>query len=36
MRNQHLDPEKEKMNTTERDIEKALRPGDFGDFTGQD
>lgn len=36
MRNQHLDPEKEKMNTTERDIEKVLRPGDFGDFTGQD
>jgi Holliday junction DNA helicase RuvB len=36
MRNQHLDPEKEKMNTSERDIEKALRPGDFGDFTGQD
>ena len=36
MRNQHLDPEKEKMDTTERDIEKVLRPGDFGDFTGQD
>lgn len=36
MRNQHLDPEKEKMNTTERDIEKVLRPGDFSDFTGQD
>ncbi|MFM7016808.1 MAG: Holliday junction branch migration DNA helicase RuvB [Bacteroidota bacterium] len=36
MRNQHLDPDKEKMNNTERDIEKALRPGDFGDFTGQD
>lgn len=36
MRNQHLDPEKEKLNTTERDIEKVLRPGDFGDFTGQD
>jgi Holliday junction DNA helicase RuvB len=36
MRNQHLDPEKEKLNTTEKDIEKVLRPGDFGDFTGQD
>jgi Holliday junction DNA helicase RuvB len=36
MRNQHLDPEKEKMNSTEKDIEKVLRPGDFSDFTGQD
>jgi len=36
MRNQHLDPEKEKLNITEKDIEKVLRPGDFGDFTGQD
>ena len=36
MRNQHLDPEKEKLNTTEKDIEKVLRPGDFTDFTGQD
>jgi Holliday junction DNA helicase RuvB len=36
MRNQHLDPEKEKMNSTEKEIEKVLRPGDFSDFTGQD
>ena len=36
MRNQNLNPDKDNMNTTERDIEKALRPGDFGDFTGQD
>jgi Holliday junction DNA helicase RuvB len=32
----NLDPEKDKLSNAEREIEKALRPTDFGDFTGQD
>ncbi|HQU99981.1 MAG: Holliday junction branch migration DNA helicase RuvB [Bacteroidia bacterium] len=34
--NPNLNPQPEKLTTTERDIEKALRPLDFGDFTGQE
>lgn len=36
MRNSNLDPEKDQLSPTERDLEKVLRPVDFGDFTGQD
>ncbi len=36
MRNQNLDPEKEKLSSVENDLEKVLRPSDFGDFTGQE
>ena len=36
MLNPNLNPQPEKLTTTERDIEKALRPLDFGDFTGQE
>lgn len=35
MRNTNLDPDKDKLNPTDREIEKALRPLSFGDFTGQ-
>ncbi|MDO5607718.1 MAG: Holliday junction branch migration DNA helicase RuvB [Capnocytophaga sp.] len=34
--NQHLDPNKEKYTPQELDIEKALRPLSFDDFTGQE
>ncbi|MVN92697.1 Holliday junction branch migration DNA helicase RuvB [Mucilaginibacter aquatilis] len=34
--NENLDPSAEKLTTTERDIEKVLRPQAFEDFTGQD
>lgn len=33
--NEHLDPSSDKLNSTEREIEKVLRPSGFGDFTGQ-
>ncbi|MFM9007716.1 MAG: Holliday junction branch migration DNA helicase RuvB [Bacteroidota bacterium] len=36
MREPHLDSHNEHMSSAERDIEKVLRPSDFGDFTGQD
>ncbi|MDT3402377.1 Holliday junction branch migration DNA helicase RuvB [Mucilaginibacter terrae] len=34
--NENLDPAAERLSTTERDIEKVLRPQAFEDFTGQD
>ncbi|MFM9055459.1 MAG: Holliday junction branch migration DNA helicase RuvB [Bacteroidota bacterium] len=36
MREPHLDSHNDHMSSAERDIEKVLRPSDFGDFTGQD
>jgi len=36
MRNAHLDGDKDRLSDNEKDIEKVLRPSDFGDFTGQD
>ncbi|MES2617604.1 MAG: Holliday junction branch migration DNA helicase RuvB [Bacteroidota bacterium] len=36
MQNDHLNPASEKLNPTEREIEKVLRPAQFEDFTGQD
>src|SRR5690554_2532597 len=33
--NEHLDPDPEKLSTTERELEKVLRPQVFEDFTGQ-
>jgi Holliday junction DNA helicase RuvB len=36
MRNTNLDPDKENLSAPEREIEKALRPVEFEDFTGQD
>lgn len=33
--NEHLDPDVNRLNPTERDIEKVLRPQHFEDFTGQ-
>jgi len=33
--NEHLDPDPEKMSSTERELEKVLRPQVFEDFTGQ-
>jgi len=33
---EHLDPENEPLNPEERELEKVLRPLDFGDFTGQE
>lgn len=34
--NEHLNPNKERYSAQELDIEKALRPLSFSDFTGQD
>lgn len=34
--NQHLDPSSESLSPVERDIERALRPQAFEDFTGQE
>ncbi|ASU34468.1 Holliday junction branch migration DNA helicase RuvB [Mucilaginibacter xinganensis] len=34
--NENLDPDRERLSSTERDIEKVLRPQVFEDFTGQD
>lgn len=34
--NENLDPSASNLNSTERDIEKVLRPQEFEDFTGQD
>ena len=36
MRNEHLNNDKEHLSSAEKEIEKVLRPSDFGDFTGQD
>lgn len=33
--NEHLDPDPEKLSSTERELEKVLRPQVFEDFTGQ-
>lgn len=33
--NEHLDPDFDRLNQTDKDIEKVLRPKQFGDFTGQ-
>ncbi|WP_454880542.1 Holliday junction branch migration DNA helicase RuvB [Sphingobacterium detergens] len=33
--NENLDPNPERLNNTDRDIERALRPQAFEDFTGQ-
>ena len=33
--NENLDPDRERLSPTERDIEKVLRPQAFEDFTGQ-
>ena len=33
--NEHLDPSHENLSSTEREIEKVLRPQVFEDFTGQ-
>lgn len=34
--NDNLDPNKEQLSQTDREIEKVLRPADFSDFMGQD
>ena len=34
--NENLNPEPENLSTTDREIEKVLRPKDFSDFTGQE
>lgn len=34
--NEHLDPNAENLNNTDRDIERVLRPQVFEDFTGQE
>lgn len=36
MRNENLNNDKDHLTSAEREIEKVLRPSDFGDFTGQD
>lgn len=34
--NENLNPNSESLNPLERDLEKVLRPKEFGDFTGQE
>lgn len=34
-RNEHIDPEEERMQPADRDLERVLRPKAFEDFTGQ-
>jgi len=34
--NEYLDADGENLNSTEKEIEKVLRPLSFDDFTGQD
>ncbi|MFT4523449.1 MAG: Holliday junction DNA helicase RuvB [Bacteroidia bacterium] len=36
MQNEHLDPSLNHLNDQDRDLEKALRPDHFADFSGQD
>ena len=33
--NEHLDPDKERFSKDDLEIDKALRPQDFSDFSGQ-
>jgi Holliday junction DNA helicase RuvB len=35
MTNPNLDPNANNMSNADKDVEKVLRPADFGDFTGQ-
>src|SRR5690625_1050055 len=35
MMNEYLDPDSERLSSSERDVEKVLRPQSFEDFTGQ-
>ena len=35
MREDYLKPDNESLNAAEKEVEKALRPLSFGDFTGQ-
>ena len=34
--NENLNPESENLSSTDKDIEKVLRPAEFSDFTGQE
>ncbi len=34
--NENLDPNAERLNSTDKEIEKVLRPQEFEDFTGQE
>lgn len=34
--NENLQPEKDRLSTQDKEIEKVLRPADFADFSGQD
>lgn len=36
MMNEYLDPDSERLSSSERDVEKVLRPQSFEDFTGQE
>ncbi len=36
MRNANLQPDKDQLSSTDKEIEKALRPGAFDDFQGQE
>lgn len=36
MMNEYLDPNPERLNSTEKDLERVLRPQTFEDFTGQE
>jgi holliday junction DNA helicase RuvB len=36
MKNEHLNPDSEQLSSTDKDIEKVLRPANFDDFAGQD
>lgn len=36
MRNANLNSDKEQLSAAEKELEKVLRPSDFGDFTGQE
>lgn len=36
MRDTHLNSDKDQLSQAEKELEKALRPADFQDFTGQD
>ena len=36
MRNINTDPEGEQLNAADKELEKVLRPSEFGDFTGQE
>lgn len=36
MQNEYLDPTSDHLNDSDRDIEKVLRPANFGEFSGQD